>query len=357
MMRTLILVVVLGLLSVGGFVGAQDTIHQIPQNRVVIANDNLSQIQMFMSFESAGGSIADIAFDPESNLIAVTSREGLLIWDLHEGDAKWRLPIKFGYKVDFSSDGKMFVAASYPSVYLWSNLENNQSWMELKRGDGQYVGAVGDVRFSEDNSQVVVILAQNRGIYRWQTDTKEILFEQYSASVDESTLVSSAILSNDIQIGALEANPERLEILDAVQGNLLSSPTLSNELGNDFGIALLIFSPDNDLVLNVQSPAHSATSSIIFLSPEGEINRQIIVDYEAIWVVGAFSPDGSLLAVANEVDDKIHFFNVEDTEEISSVDTQADSVTSLAFSPDGTLLASGGTDGTVRLWGVPAGDS
>jgi WD40 repeat protein len=36
-------------------------------------------------------------------------------------------------------------------------------------------------------------------------------------------------------------------------------------------------------------------------------------------------------------------------------DETPSTILALAFSPDGTLLASGGADGTLRLWGIPAG--
>lgn len=56
----------------------------------------------------------------------------------------------------------------------------------------------------------------------------------------------------------------------------------------------------------------------------------------------------------------IRFWNVETGEvlhEITGYGTdEYNAITTLAFSPDGTLLASGGQDGTVRLWGIPAGE-
>lgn len=56
----------------------------------------------------------------------------------------------------------------------------------------------------------------------------------------------------------------------------------------------------------------------------------------------------------------IRFWNVETSEilhEITDYGTgEYNTITTLAFSPDGTLLASGGQDGTVRLWGIPDGE-
>ena len=91
--------------------------------------------------------------------------------------------------------------------------------------------------------------------------------------------------------------------------------------------------------------------------PEGALRATLSVNGGGVRSL-AFSPDGKLLA-SGSVDGSIKLWSVFNNTLMAALlerNQRDDYVTSLAFSPSGLLLASGhGLFGKVRLWSIPDG--
>ena len=66
----------------------------------------------------------------------------------------------------------------------------------------------------------------------------------------------------------------------------------------------------------------------------------------------SFSPDGTKVASGSH-DKTVKLWDVESGEEIRSLERHSDYVTSVSFSPEGYKLASGSHDKTIKIWEDP----
>ena len=69
----------------------------------------------------------------------------------------------------------------------------------------------------------------------------------------------------------------------------------------------------------------------------------------------SFSPDGSTLA-SGSMDKTVRLWNVETGNQLRTLEGHTSAAGSVSFSPDGTTLASGNGDGTIHLWDVATSD-
>ena len=109
------------------------------------------------------------------------------------------------------------------------------------------------------------------------------------------------------------------------------------------GGCFLAYSPDGKLLA---VPGGNAV--FVFDARTGEFKRRL-VGHTARVVKVAFSPDGSRLA--SGADDRIaRVWETAEWKEVHTLKEHPDRVISLAFRPDGQVLAAGCADGSIRLW-------
>jgi len=119
--------------------------------------------------------------------------------------------------------------------------------------------------------------------------------------------------------------------------------TLEGHAGAVFGLA---FSPDETVLAS-----GSEDQTVILWGVE---SGQQLRTLEGGGYVLAFSPDGAILAAVSG--NKVILFNMESGQQLRTLEGHTAQVEYVAFSPDGTTLASGSQDRTVVLWHVDTGE-
>jgi WD40 repeat protein len=114
----------------------------------------------------------------------------------------------------------------------------------------------------------------------------------------------------------------------------------------------IAFSPDGRLLASVGSLAARAD---LWDVATGSLARSIPMDYGRISSSVAFSPDGSLLAIGY-LEGVVEIWNLATGTLQQTLSHNAPgNISALAFSPDGKLLASGSVNKTIKLWEVSTG--
>jgi WD40 repeat protein len=134
-----------------------------------------------------------------------------------------------------------------------------------------------------------------------------------------------------------------LEIWDIETGSLISRGDLP-----DGDIA--IFSPDDRWVM---IECHHAV--YVWNVEENRLQGQMRIRIQSTYIIISrilFSPDSTLMASFYQTHNIIELWDTRTMNHLTTITTHTRQVDSIAFNPEGTLLAVGNNDGTITLWGV-----
>ena len=285
--------------------------------------------------------ILDVAFSPDGKTLASGNEDNIVrLWDTKTGKP---LTTLIGHKgevdnVVFSPDGKKLASVEDDTVRLW-NVRTGEHLHILSKS--KYFSAA----FSPDGE---TLATKNLGgtVRLWDTKTSELRH----TFTKQKHWVIGMTFSPDGQLHALLQDESRNRSLwDIKAGELLCSLTVPETKRNQWGAA---FSPDGSVLATgmVDKTPIGKRDDTVWLwdATTGEHIRTLTGHLSTITCV-AFSLDGQLLASGSE-DETVLLWDLKTGEHPRILIGHNDRVLGVTFSPDGKTLASRSRDGIVLLW-------
>jgi WD40 repeat protein len=289
-----------------------------------------------------GDRVNTVAFSPTGRTIAAGDDKGLVrLWSYPQGAYLGAIKADSDrlMSVAFSPDGRTLASGGFDGrIRLWNVATRRQIGATFD----QDTNAVMSVAFSPDG-RLLASGSEDGDTRLWSMANQQQLGQPLT-SVNTGG-VDAVAFSPDGSTLASGGDYGDIRLFDVPGGQPIGAPLT----GHTNVVTSLAFSPDGDTLAS-----GSADSTIRLWDAR---SRQLGAPLPAGWVnTVAFSPDAKTLASgagANPGEGAIQLWDAATRRPIGTpLLTGAEPVLSVAFSPGGKLLASGGEDDEIRIWNV-----
>jgi WD40 repeat protein/serine/threonine protein kinase len=296
---------------------------------------NLSQGEQTTILTNHTHAVSCVVFSTNGQRLATSSvGDPVYVWETGSGKLIRSLPEQNVTSLAFAPDDHALGVGSQDQATVW-NLETGAKIFEHKAPLGKF-----QMTFSPVGQ--LVVLGTNSGLRRFGKDLGNATIWDYVTHQLKGSLPANSG-------GYLAISPRGDQL---VTGNS-DQKTKLWDLATLQLIRALETGPLNAMALSPdgRTLATSDRSDRRVRFWETKTGRMIgwLTNYhDQVWSL-AFSPDGQLLATGG-VDQMVRVWDVQICQQVQQLRGHGSEILALAFSADGETLASGGKDNTVRLW-------
>ncbi len=283
--------------------------------------------------------VFSIAFSPDGKMVAFGSNGNIYLSDLNTGELKWTLPAhqEEVERIVFSPDGRTLASSSYidETVRIWDVHTG-----EHKRTLTGHTGDIAGLAFSPDSKTLASSGSGDGTIRFWDVSTGD----ETGTVAGHTDYVYSVAFNPDGKFFASAYADGSIRFWDAETGRHLKT------FKKGYEASCLVFSLDGKTL------AYAEGLDIRLQDAGTGEEKMLLTGHKWGMQSMALSPDGDILASGSE-DMTIRLWDMHTGEHKRTLSGHQHRVYSVAFSPDGKTLASGSDDNTIRLWDVDTGET
>lgn len=307
----------------------------------------LERVREKNRLESHRSRVTNVVYSPDGLTLASVSHDGTIkLWSVNDGRLLITLTTleehdTFICCIAYSPDGASLASANRDgTVNLWNVRTGNLVATLEGHGDD----AVNAVVYSPDGT-TLASAGSDSTIKLWDARTGNFLatLEGHAHPVNSVERgISNIAYSPDGTTLASAGGDHTVRLWD-VEDIRLTSTTLE---GHSERVNTVIYSPDGAILVSVSNDdtmkLWRVSDGYLLTTLEGHTKK--ICDV-------AYSPDGTTLASASD-DKAVKLWRVSDGNLLNTFKGHTSDVNAISYSPDGETLASASRDGTIKLWNV-----